>query len=406
MKQMKKITAWLLVMLLVAAVLPVHSYAAEEDTDLKTMITETSKGMKGLIPSDKEQVMSDREVFLAGDSLCDWVAVAWAISGEEEAYADYLSRLETYVSDVYQVKGRLHDIKATETQRVALTVLALGGDPLKFGTDADGKAINLVKDGTYGFELGESAAASSTTAEGKDGKTKLALGKQGINGYIYALFVLDAMNYEVPAGEEVTREVILDAILDAQLENGAFALDEGAEADVDITAMVLQALAPYQDQDAVKEAIDRAINWLSEQMSDYATFACVGVESSESSSQVLLAMSALGIDINTEERLIKNGMTVLDGLNLFRLDDGTYMHSMSEGAGNLMATEQALLALNAAKKASDGDGRLYDFTTYEGPVKSQTNSASDGWKMPAVIAVGVVLVCIIIVGGVVRKKKK
>lgn len=405
MKQMKQITAWLLVLLLVAAVLPVHSYAAEEDTDLKTMITETSKGMKGLIPSEKEQVMSDSEVFQTGDSLCDWVAVAWAISGEEEAYEDYLSRLETYVSDAYQIKGCLHSIKATEAQRTALTVLALGGDPLQFGTDADGKAINLVKDSTYGFELGEHVAYDSETAE-DDGTTKLALGKQGINGCIYALFVLDAKNYEVPAGEEVTREVILDAILDAQLENGAFALDEGAEANVDITAMVLQALAPYQDQDAVKEAIDRAMNWLSEQMSDHATFACGGVDTSESSSQVLLAMSALGIDINTEERLIKNGMTVLDGLNLFRLDDGTYMHSMSEGAGNLMATEQALLALNAAKKASDGDGRLYDFTTYEGPVKSQTNSASDGWKMPAVIAVGVVFVCIIIVGGSIRKKKK
>ena len=57
-----------------------------------------------------------------------------------------------------------------------------------------------------------------------------------------------------------------------------------------MTAMALQALAPYQERTEVKEAIDRAVSCLKEEMRDD-----FGYGTSESTAQVLLALSCLGM---------------------------------------------------------------------------------------------------------------
>lgn len=404
MKQ--RVTAIVLVLFLIIMTIPTEVFAAETN-ELETMINATSTAMKGLSGAEEKKVLSDITNFPAGNSLCDWAAITWAFSGEDEDYETYLSRLEKYVTECYAKYGCIDGTKATETQRIALTVLALGGDPLQFGTNPEGESINLIADGTYAFRLGDSldADTGATESYNEDDGTGLDLGKQGLNGYVYALLLLDAKNYEIPAGEYVTREVILNAILSAQLEDGAFSLGAGGKGNIDITAMTLQALAPYQDQDKVKQAIDKAITWLGEQMTPYATFNYYGEDTSESSSQVILAMSALGIDITKEERLTKNGMTLLDGLELFRLDDGGYMHTMSDGNGNLMATQQALLALNALKKQSEGNGRLFDLTDYEGPVKEAAKDSMSGALLPGVCA-AMALIVVIIVVLVTRRKNE
>lgn len=170
----------------------------------------------------------------AGDSVSDWLAVASGRAGLQRP--DYLRDLESYVTSMYRENGGLDRIKATEWHRITLAVQAQGGDPTAFGRDREGKPIDLVAEGTYNWSRSRS------------------LGAQGLNGWIFALITLDSGGFAVPEGAAYTREDMRRAILSAQTEEGAFGLSAGT-ADVDITAMALQALAPYQEDPATAEAI-------------------------------------------------------------------------------------------------------------------------------------------------------
>lgn len=76
------------------------------------------------------------------------------------------------------------------------------------------------------------------------------------------------------------------------------------------------------------------------------TFLAYGEPSAESCAQVLLALAALGIDPEQEFGSV-NPET---GLAEFRKADGSYAHLLTDTEGNLMATEQAMLALCALER--------------------------------------------------------
>ena len=110
----------------------------------------------------------------------------------------------------------------------------------------------------------------------------------------------------------------------------------------------------------VRTAAER-LAYLSGQMTDLCTFAAYGAENAETICQVLIALYALGLDPETDPRFVRGDRTLLTGLEQFRLDDGSYCHTEQDGKGNVIATEQAMLALLAKEKAQKGL-RLYDFT--------------------------------------------
>ena len=349
------------------------SASQSEQTSLDAMIQETADGLRGLVDSSETYVLLDEEMLKAGSSVSDWIAMALAFSGEEEAYDVYLERLEQYVTVAYEEQNCLDAVEATPYHRTTLTVLALGGDPLAFGTDANQENINLVADGTYYFK-GDS------------------LGAQGLSGYIYALLALDAMAYEVPEDATYTRENIIAEILKAQSAEGGFS-QNGYGADVDITAMALQALAPYQDRKEVNSAIEKALDYLSEEMTPYGTFVSGSAESCESTAQVILAMCALDLDVETDVRFQKNGMTPWEGIKVFRLSDGTYVHTLEEEEGNLIATEQALLALEAVRARQMEDRWILDFRDYDSPESVHITATGYAgiiiWAVVIVLASGI-----------------
>ena len=158
---------------------------------------------------------------------------------------------------------------------IALAVTALGGDAAAFGTKPDGTTIDLIADGCY-----------DCVVEGGPGA-------QGLNGWIFALLAMDAGGYQAPEGARYTRETIIEAIISAQGEDGGFSLT-GDALDADITAMALQALAPYADGQA--EVIDRALAALSAAQCADGGFASWGAENAESTAQVVMALCALGIE--------------------------------------------------------------------------------------------------------------
>lgn len=80
-----------------------------------------------------------------------------------------------------------------------------------------------------------------------------------------------------------------------------------------LTAKSVQALAPYQSHKDVSAAIDKALQYLSEQQLPSGGFVKYGDEDVEEDAAVLEMLAALGISI-TDERFTKDGHTVLDGM--------------------------------------------------------------------------------------------
>lgn len=359
----KKLASLLLALLLVLACCPVLSAQAADNGDYTR--EDIAWYMDGIVSwcakrlgVSEDAILSAQTAGYAAAGGLDWYALYMYRAGYESDYAAYGSALEDAVSQKYQENGGLDRVRASEWHRTGLAATACGGDALAFGTNAAGETINLVADGVY-----------------DRGKTE-DLGAQGINGLTWGLLLLDSRGYSVPAGAADTRETILTRILSAQSAERGFSLSgEGVSAD--LTAMTLQALAPYQNsthvftvtdkatgttvERTVSEAIELALGALSACQMENGGFGDDG-ESSESAAQVIIALCALGIDPATDARFVKRGGSVLDALLRFAKPDGGFAHTLEKGAdgSNAMAGEQALGALTAYMRFKDGLHSLYD----------------------------------------------
>ena len=225
-----------------------------------------------------------------------------------------------YQSAAAEVKKWNADQKPTDIERVALALTAMGKDI----TDVDGT------------DLVSMICNSEKLSDGS-------------NELIYALMALDAANAAIPADAKWSRNTIIEAMLGFQNENGGFGLNGKDSTSVDMTAMALQALAPYQERTEVKEAIDRAVSCLKEEMRDD-----FGYGTSESTAQVLLALSCLGIDPTSAE--VGFGIpnfNMITNLMKYRQNDGGFSHLSNLTKSQEMSTVQVLQALDAYKKGTN-----------------------------------------------------
>ena len=187
---------------------------------------------------------------------------------------------------------------------------------------------------------------------------------QGINGIIYTLLALDANGYEIPqtdAANPVSRDNLVNAVLEAADADGAWGWMQGSP-DEDLTAMAIQALAPYYNKnEKVKTAVDNALAWLSERQCESGGYASWGTENSCSAAQVLAALCALGINPDTDSRFIKNGITIPQAITAYAVDGG-YCYMLSDKSLNAMATQQAAYALASYYRVMSGKTSLYDMS--------------------------------------------
>ncbi|MDI9471372.1 MAG: hypothetical protein QM221_00440 [Bacillota bacterium] len=188
---------------------------------------------------------------------------------------------------------------------------------------------------------------------------------------------------------------MIHAIISAQEPDGGFGLIKG-KSDVDITAMALQALAPYAQKYPL--AVDNALAYLSGEMNEDCLYSAYGTENAESSAQVILALCALGIQPETDMRFCRGENTLLSGLKRFHKEDNTFGHTQEDAKGDFLATAQALLALTALQKLYSGNGRIFDFTDYTGP-----NLKPDHGTHYAIALFILILIVLIIIT---RKRKK
>ena len=260
----------------------------------------------------------------------EWMVIGLARSGRPVP-AGYYDNVVEYVKAMADANERLHRAKVTDNARVILALTAIGKDVTNVG------GHNLLK--------------------GMDNMAYVQ--KQGINGPIFTLIALDSHNY--PTMGDVTREKLIQVILDAQLPGGGWNLS-GENADTDMTAMAIQALAPYyKTNETVKAAVDKALEALSALQRGDGGFGSWGTVNSESCAQVIVALTALGIDPATDSRFVKNGSTVLGALAGFYVDGGGFKHT-ADGERNGMATEQGYYALAAYFRFANAQTSLYDMS--------------------------------------------
>jgi len=180
-----------------------------------------------------------------------------------------------------------------------------------------------------------------------------SVGEQGMMSWIYGLHILNN-GYTC---SKYNTDSVVDTILSMQNDDGGWALF-GDYGDIDVTAMTVQALAPYycQNED-VTAAVDNALEFLSLRQKENGGYESFGTPNPESASQVLTALSALGIDCRNDERFIKNGNNLIDGIVIYHLPDGSFCHSI-DGGTNETATVQAYYSLVAFVRMTEGKSPL------------------------------------------------
>lgn len=263
----------------------------------------------------------------------EWVVIPLARSGLESPDGYLEGYYERVCRTVAEKNGVLSERKNTEYSRVILALAAIGKDP----TDVSG------------YDLTAPLADYDKTVS------------QGINGAIWALIALNACDCEPPeaeAGTQGNRKAYLEAVLEGQSEDGGWGLVTGVS-DVDITAMALQALAPYSETGSVAQKIEEGLQWLSEAQLDSGGFYSYGAENLESTAQVVIALYELGLTVE-DERFVKDGGSLWDAMQGFAEENGGFSHVKNTGE-NQMATEQAFLAMTEMLRYENGESPLYQF---------------------------------------------
>ena len=308
---------------LLYAVTFAYDEGSADDTDIQKVYGETRAYLSAAAVKDP-----------AG--LSDWAALGLARDGVKLDDA-YYNAVCAYVAENINDKGQLSSRLSTENSRRILALTALGRDV--------------------------------TSVAGHDllvGLSELSfVTRQGLNGAVYALLALDCGGYDVPEGGTATREALINAILDKALPAGGWAYS-GTEADPDMTAVAIQALAPYYGgNESVKIAVDKALEVLSDMQTENGGFISSGSENSESSAQVIIALVALGIDPEKDARFVKNGRSALDALCFCAVDGGGFKHISADSEPDAVATQQGFSALVAYQRFKNGSSSLYDMTDVE-----------------------------------------
>lgn len=178
-----------------------------------------------------------------------------------------------------------------------------------------------------------------------------------INARMAALWAYASGDYAVPADATLSKEALIASILADQQPGGGFALS-GTEANADITAMAISALAPYQDDPEVRNAVNRALVALKGIQLPTGGFADNdGLPNACSTAFAVIALCAAGID-PAAEWAVEGGATPLSALLAYGLQDGSGFAFEADGDRDENATEQGLRALVAYRglKAAGADG--------------------------------------------------
>ncbi|MCI5805972.1 MAG: Ig-like domain-containing protein, partial [Clostridium sp.] len=174
---------------------------------------------------------------------------------------------------------------------------------------------------------------------------------------MFALIAVDAGIFEI-SSEKCTREALVKKLLSLQTKDYGWTwkpLSVDPEADIDMTGMALAAFAPYylasdaktsglteDTYNSVKSAVDAAIDTLSKKQGANGSYG-----NTDTDAWVIVGLSSIGIDANANEKFIKNGHGLYDGMFEYVLDDFSGFGWTNNKELNAFATNDAFRALIA-----------------------------------------------------------
>lgn len=224
----------------------------------------------------------------------------------------------------------------TDYARVILTLGMLGEDP------ADFRGYNLVET-LYNWNN---------------------LNNLTINQISWTLLALDSKQYEIPEDAKWSRETLINLLVSKQNEDGGFA-SWGSTSDVDMTAMVLQALVPYKDAShaEVQPVFERGISYLQSQINEEGGFESWGNENACSTAQVLILLPMLGMDPAASNGFVKAQKNMITNLEGYRDETGGgFFWQKGSPYSKDGSTYQVVLALESCRRFVNKENSVYDLT--------------------------------------------
>ena len=238
-----------------------------------------------------------------------------------------------------------------------------------------------------------------------------SIGKQGIMSWIFGLHLI---NNEYTS-DSYSLSDVKQEIINLQLNDGGWAI-RGKVGDVDVTAMAVQAFAPhYKNDSTVKNAVDKALDFLSSKQLDTGDYSSYGVSNAESSAQVLTALSSLGIDCITDKRFIKNNNTLFDVIQKYKVPSGGYGHEQG-GEYSETATSQVFYSMLSYMRMQSGKTPLFIFdkridtsepiTTIadDKATEDSQSAAQSPYKLWVILGVVIIAVVICIILFIAKKR--
>lgn len=282
-----------------------------------------------------------------GANMGEWTAVAIGRSyfpADQEIWELYERNFTAAVNGILQDSATLDTAKSMVHSRAIVGLAALNLDPVS----VDGHDLTA-------------ALADMDFVE-----------KQGIYGPIWALLALDAADLPNPS-QAVTRDTLIEKILDNELEDGGWALS-GSSIDLEVTGSAITALAPYYNDSAypaVKTAVDKALLLADLLQAEDGDFISWGTANCDSTAWMLISLCALGIDpcqytVSNKPLFISDtGKTMVDGLLKYHLGNAGFVYKYDSGdyqKSNPASTEKATYALDAYLRYVTGQTALFDYS--------------------------------------------
>jgi uncharacterized protein YjdB len=297
----------------------VSAYAADDDTPLISPVCEISVS-GGSVTRLLEGISSQSDYV---DTTNPWMILEMVKLGKRSSLTNISEYVESAKTTIAESST------ATEVEKAIIALSALGYDVSNL--TVNGEKINGIE-------------------------KLLACNLNAVNANVFALCALDSGKYDVPENSQITRESLVTSLLNKQTKDNGWtygAVDENTTADVDMTAMAVQSLAPYylakNAEEAglsqttygkVKTAVEGALTCLSEKQADNGTYG-----NANSTEMVLMALSSVGVDGNTDSSFINNETSLLQGLLSYALTDNSGFGVTNNSSIDALATEQGFRAL-------------------------------------------------------------
>ncbi|MCR8843636.1 S-layer homology domain-containing protein [Paenibacillus sp. SC116] len=277
----------------------------------------------------KSEIQRVVPAYATASKYDDWSAVADNIIGRQIPDS-YIQKTK---QNVIAVQGNYD--KGTDIAKAIIGLTAAGVDV----TNIDG--INLI----------EKAANFN--------KTDLELS----NDVVYMLLALDSGKYKLPDGAPITRQFLVDRLLQLKLAKGGWSF-WGSEPDPDMTGIIMAGLAPYTNQQSVADAV----------YSGDKFFRNKAIDNSNSAAMLVVGLSATGRDA-TNALYNQDGKNAVDNLYSYLGPNGQYKWKKTQADGNPMSTKDVMFAYLSYQRYVDGKNNsfFYDLKARYNPTPEQPN---------------------------------